>query len=1137
MINNLSKVMGKNRGHRDIYRIFMILSLLVVSCKPHVDPVEPKLTTTPPGNITSSSASSGGNITDDGGAAVTARGVCWNTSAVPTTSNNKTSDGSGTGSFNSSLAGLNPGTTYYIRAYATNSAGTGYGNESSFKTLAIAPALTTTTVTAVTAVTAATGGNITSDGGGAVTSRGVCWSTAQNPTVSDAKTSDGTGTGNFSSAISGLNPGTTYYVRAYATNSAGTGYGNEVSFKTLSVVPTLTTAAISQITTATAASGGNITSEGGAAVTARGVCWSTTQNPTTSNSKTTDGTGSGSFTSSISGLNPGTTYYVRAYATNSTGTGYGNEIMFTTSAKVATLTTNAVSSITTTTAASGGNITADGGAAITARGVCWSTTQNPTTANSRSSDGSGTGNFSSLIAGLTPATTYYVRAYATNSAGTAYGDQVSFVSAKVLSLPTVTTSAALNITTTTATVGGNVTGDGNATVTERGFVFGTAQNPTTSDNKVAVGNGTGTFSKILTGLTAGTNYYVRSYAVNSQGTAYGNQITFSTPATITLSLPTVLTAQASAVTLSGATLTGSVTNDGNATVTERGFVYGTNQNPTTSDTKIQVGNGTGQFTTNLSGLVAGTNYYVRSYAVNSQGTAYGNQITFNTSATPSATLATLLTAPATAITSTGANLAGSVTNDGNATVTERGFVYGTTQNPTTSGTKVAVGNGTGTFTTTLKGLVEGTNYYVRSYAINSQGTAYGNQITFKTTATQTASLPTLTTLPASSITLTGATFAGSVTNDGNATVTERGFVYGTTQNPTTSDTKIAVGNGTGLFTTDVTGLTSGTNYYVRSYAINSQGTAYGNQITLKMPSGVSKPSVITIPVMAITSTSARSGGFITSEGGATVTTRGVCWSVNDSPTISDNNLTNGTGSGQYGIQITGLTAGTTYYIRAFATNSMGTSYGDQLTFTTLEQYSVGSVTDEDGNTYETITIGNQVWMTENLKTTKYNDGTNIPLVADSSNWRKLVTPGYCWYNNDEAKNRDTYGALYNWLTVNTGKLCPIGWNVPTDSAWDELISYLGGDKIAGVLLKETGTTHWTSPNPGATNTTGFTALPGGARSAQSVFGLLRNSGNWWSSTEETAATAWYRTMTFNQISVGRNPGNKRSGFSIRCIKD
>ena len=246
----------------------------------------------------------------------------------------------GSSLFTSNITGLTPNTLYYVRAYATNSVGTAYGNEISFTSTPVAaPTLTTTAVSAIALTTAVSGGSITNDGGGAITAKGVCWATTTGPTLTSSFTSDGTGTGSFTSNLTGLAPATTYYVRAYATNSAGTSYGNELTFTTTAiVVPTLTTAAITSVTLTSAVTGGNISTDGGGAITAKGVCYATTTGPTISSSKTTDGTGAGSFTSNISGLTPGVTYYVRAYATNSAGTAYGNELQFiTTSVVIPTL--------------------------------------------------------------------------------------------------------------------------------------------------------------------------------------------------------------------------------------------------------------------------------------------------------------------------------------------------------------------------------------------------------------------------------------------------------------------------------------------------------------------------------------------------------------------------------------------------------------------------------------------------------------------------------------------------------------------------------------------------------------------------------------------------------------------------------
>ncbi|MBO7074301.1 MAG: DUF1566 domain-containing protein [Bacteroidales bacterium] len=318
----------------------------------------------------------------------------------------------------------------------------------------------------------------------------------------------------------------TYNVRAVRTINSGTS----------ATIPTVTTSAPSNVTTNSATCGGNVTSDGGATVTARGVCWSTSQNPTISNSHTTDGTGTGSFTSNITSLAESTTYYVRAYATNSKGTAYGVQQSFTTnsggsSTTTPTVTTSTPSNVTTNSATCGGNVTSDGGAAVTARGVCWSTSQNPTMSGSHTTDGTGTGLFTSNITGLAENTTYYVRAYAINSEGTAYGTQHSFTTnsgGSSATVPTVTTGTPFDIAIYSAACGGNVTSDGGATVFERGVCYSTSQNPTTSDMVAQSGSGTGSYTCYMTGLNQGTTYYLRAYAINSEGTAYGAQVSFTT---------------------------------------------------------------------------------------------------------------------------------------------------------------------------------------------------------------------------------------------------------------------------------------------------------------------------------------------------------------------------------------------------------------------------------------------------------------------------------------------------------------------------------------------------------------------------------------------------------------------------------
>jgi uncharacterized protein (TIGR02145 family) len=323
---------------------------------------------------------------------------------------------------------------------------------------------------------------------------------------------------------------------------------------------------------------------------------------------------------------------------------------------------------------------------------------------------------------------------------------------------------------------------------------------------------------------------------------------------------------------------------------------------------------------------------------------------------------------------------------------------------------------------------------------------------------------------------------------------------------------------------------------IKVIAKDDQGTSVEDKISVLLKS-IGIPQVTTSEVTEIEITTAISGGNIITDGGEAVTERGVCWSIRTNPTISDNATSDGNGTGIYSSSVTGLASNTTYYVRAYATNSIGIAYGNEVSFVTQEPPTGDIFTDIDGNEYSTIIIGTQVWMAENLKTTKYNDGTDIPNVTDNTEWENLSTGAYAWYDNDQASNGDTYGALYNWYAVETGQLCPVGWHVPTDEEWTTLNDYLGGEKVAGGKLKEAGTTHWKDPNEGATNETGFTALPGGYRISNGTFYYIGDTGYWWSATEGSTIDAWSRGMYFNNSNVSWGSNYKEDGFSVRCLRD
>ena len=301
------------------------------------------------------------------------------------------------------------------------------------------------------------------------------------------------------------------------------------------------------------------------------------------------------------------------------------------------------------------------------------------------------------------------------------------------------------------------------------------------------------------------------------------------------------------------------------------------------------------------------------------------------------------------------------------------------------------------------------------------------------------------------------------------------------------------------------------------------------KFTEGVPSWVNNPNgIITTAVSNVTGTTAVSGGNILSDGGAKITARGVCWSTSPNPTIADNKTIDGSGIGSFTSNLTDLNDGLTYYIRSYATNINGTRYGNEISFLTPFP-----VYDFDGNGYDTVHIGTQVWMKQNLKTTKYRNGTTIPIVIDNPTWMGLNTGARCYYNNDSATFANNYGALYNWYAVNTGNLCPIGWHVPTYDEWTTLTNYLGGGSIAGGKLKAT--SFWNSPNTGATNSSGFSAYPGGKHDYSSYYDN-NNIGYWWSSTIFDNTHAYARKLYYNYSVFGNDFSNYYLGYSVRCSK-
>lgn len=298
------------------------------------------------------------------------------------------------------------------------------------------------------------------------------------------------------------------------------------------------------------------------------------------------------------------------------------------------------------------------------------------------------------------------------------------------------------------------------------------------------------------------------------------------------------------------------------------------------------------------------------------------------------------------------------------------------------------------------------------------------------------------------------------------------------------------------------------------------------------------PVVTTSEAEVITTFLARCGGIIISQGSGAVTDCGICWGTDPMPDLSDYYRSCYPGAGTFSGDLTGMATNTPYYVRAYATNEAGTAYGDAVSFALWKNVPGPAVVDADGNLYSTVRAGSQIWMAENLRTTKYYNGTPIPLVSDATEWHDLTTGAYCWYDNEETVNKVTYGALYNWYAVSSGNLCPAGWHVPTDAEWTALTLYAGDQPVAGGKLKESGNGHWESPNAGATNEFGFTALPAGDRGPDGVFYGIGLAAYWWTSTPypfNLDEDAYYRRILNSHSQIEDNFYHKNIGASIRCV--
>jgi len=931
------------------------------------------LTTAVATSITKTTVVTGGNITDQGTSPVLARGVCWSLNSNPTITDNVTTDGAGVGIFTSSVAGLMSGLTYHIRAYATNDAGTAYGDDLTFTTLGTEPTVTTTIVTAITKTTATAGGEVTSAGTSLVTARGVCWGLSANPTITDHVTIDGDGVGAFTSNISGLTSAITYHVRAYATSAVGTSYGDDLTFTTLGTEPTVTTTAATAIAKTTATAGGEVTSAGTSPVTARGVCWGLSANPTTTDHVTTDADGAGVFSSAITGLTSGVTYHIRAYATSVVGTSYGADLTFETLGTLPTVTTTAASFVTSTTATAGGEVTSSGTSPIIARGVCWGLNANPILANANSI-GIGSDKYISSITGLKSNTTYHIRAYATSAVGTSYGEDLTLTT--IIADPTTTINVPTAGTLNTLIANGDITSISNLTLTgtidARDVKYLRDQLVNLEALDISTVN-INSYNGIDGTISTNTNYPVNEMPISSFSFTDGTGKTLLKSITLPNSITSIgSTAFENCTGLTNIIIPNSVISIGASSFW--GCASINNLMLGTSVTSIGDAAffGCAKLTTvtlpaslnTIGGESFANEWAVKEYIVDSNNQNFSSLdgVLFNKDKTR------LILFPKNANTTTYA-IPSSVT-----TIGDEAFQY------SFGVTRVSIPASLTTIVDDAFGSCRGLTEFIVDPGNMNFSTLDGclfNKNQFALIIFPAGKKGNYT-IPNAVTSIRNSAFSGC-----------------------TSLTSVVIGSSVSSIGTwsfedcwNLTSISSAraipislSNPYVFSAISNTNWTLYvpvGSKTAYqaanqwkdapKIVEGF--PAIVDTEIASsITTTTVVTGGNVSNEGTSPVTSRGVCWSSAGFPTIADNKTADGTGSGAFTSSISDLSPAVTYHVRAYATSEVGTAYGSDMTFATLGIPPTVSTT-EIGSIAKTTAIS----------------GGNITSVGTS----QIIARGVCW---------------------------------------------------------------------------------------------------------------------------------------------
>ena len=1194
-----------------------------------------------------------GIVTNSGGSAITNKGFLISTSntllSPITQAINDVSD-----TLKANITGLIANTTYYYAAFATNAQGTSVGTIESFKTALDAPSVSTIAVGQIGTITANVTGYVLDYVNNEVFERGIVYSTSPNPTFKNDKIITSSLKDTFSVTIQSLIQNTTYYTRAYARNSVAIVYGEEKSFTTLvstALKPTVNTLEVQNITSTSFDLIAEITNDGGSPIIETGLEYGIDSLSMVDFSiksiQKIEGTGN--FIVKANGFAKDFNFLVRAYAKNDAGIAYGKILKVKTLAEIPTLEDEVIDRTNPLTRTLGLRLQVSGaGLRIYPKpnfsaGYVISTTNQNTTLTSNDTVLNADANFydisypdgyNALFKDISTTfyarggTKYYIRAFATNSAGTGYSKTDSVMTdpttpdLKILysyriedtcyfgfevenngGLAGIPTKVGYTTRTSIFAPDGPYVSLGTAKIGEyhskvyypsdqelivtplventfgNGFTFfqflplppgvpkfgqlqavtaigvNTAKvsynvlkpgafvsgilistNPDASGGVQRVlSGGIGDFFEIFTDLIGGTTYYYKAFATNDIGTGYGEVGTFKT-LPLSIGNPTV-----SALNSNNVLIRADITNSGASNILESGFVYSASPNPTLNNTKVvSLLNSNYNVESRLNNLLPYTKYYARVYAKNDQGTVLGSEISFTTLVgTPVVEVVSVNN-----VTQTSVEINCNVLSNGGQLLLGHGVFVSTDKNNMTQKQQAFMANVQNAYAVNIINLIPGKTYYTQAYVLDKDGKFVYSPISTFSTLPPDPVFGTTKIEPfnESKMILTLALLNN--TENGGKDILEIGFCYnikGLFVDTNAIKTSYKTGfMGTGL-QVELNNLNVNNTYEARPFILNKSGLFYGNKFEFTPLSITAK--VVTGSPKAIGSYSIIMNSTLESKGQGKMIRTGFLYGSN-TPLLTVGasgvqmiETTLDTIIGNKVFEIKNLIAGNTYRVRAFAENSKGISYGNTLTL-----YTPMLNSDLDGNIYDTVEINGYVWMASNLRTKTYNDGTPIFIANTKNIWIGATTDSvpaqmYGLYKFNSTSNNDILGLYYNYAVVETQKVCPYGWHVPTETEYKNMLNFIADEQSAGFKLKKPlGYPAWANQDSISTDPSNWAATPGSFISDKGTFDVnLGFLAYWWTSTGGDNPKAFKIYNEESAVTFRVLP--RSSGLNIRCIKD